>query len=318
MKLQRIFILIIALGLMFSTGQVAYAHPQTQQAGDSRYFDETGHWVTGDFYNYYTSFEEPEFVFGYPITEAFSDPRTGRVIQYFQKARFEFYPDRIEGSKVEAIALGRAIYQAGPSLNLSNLLSCRTYSQTGFSVCYAFLDFFDKYGGLSVFGYPISGFEIYNGRIVQYFERARFEWYPELPEGQKVVLASLGRIYFDRIGEDPALLNPVINSFAPSAVLELKTRLFTWKPVARSGDAQKVYVVVQDQALRPVPDAIGMLTIEWPTGTETQRFVTDKNGVAVLDLKVTGQPYGKLVNLTADVVFSGLNGHAVTSFRIWR
>ena len=30
-----------------------------------------------------------------------------------------------------------------------------------------------------MFGYPISGEITENGRTVQYFERARFEWHPE-------------------------------------------------------------------------------------------------------------------------------------------
>lgn len=316
MKLQRSLLLVVLIGLIFTTGPVMGV--QAQQGTDSRYFEETGHWVTGDFYRYYSSFAEAEFIFGYPLTEAYTDSASGRTVQYFQRARFELYPERPSGERVQPTPLGGLLYSPGPTLNLSNLLSCRTFSETGFSVCYAFLDFFEKFGGEAAFGYPISGFEFYNGRIVQYFERARFEWYPELSEGQKVVLANLGRIYFDQADEDPALLNPVENSLVPATVLELRTRVFTWKPTTRRNDIQRVYVVVQDQALRPVPGASGMLTISWPGSTETIRFETDKNGVSVINIPVTNQPHGELVTVTADVVYRGLGGRAVTSFRVWR
>ncbi|HMA37369.1 MAG TPA: sortase, partial [Chloroflexia bacterium] len=53
-------------------------------------------------------------------------------------------------------------------------------------------------GGLALFGYPIS--EEYDavsptdGRVyrTQYFERARFEWHPELPLPYQVSLGLLG------------------------------------------------------------------------------------------------------------------------------
>ncbi len=316
MKLQRVLLLLILLGLVVGFAPARYA--RAQQGQSERYFDETGHRVSGDFYTFYANFDQPEFIFGYPITEAFTDARSGRVVQYFQRARFELYPDRPAGERVQPTLLGSLLYDEGPSLNLPSLLACRTYQQTGFSVCYAFLDFFDRYGGELVFGYPISGFEIYNGRIVQYFERARFEWYPDMQEGQKVVLANLGRIYFEQVGEDPALLNPVPNNAAPANVLELKMRVYTARPAVRVDEVQRIFVVVQDQALRPVPNADGLLTITWPESVQTMRFTTDKNGVAIIDAPVAGQPFGRRVTLTADVIFRGLNGRAEGSFRIWR
>jgi hypothetical protein len=64
-------------------------------------------------------------------------------------------------------------------------------------VIYAFFSFFDNNGGAELFGYPISeyGPENGTGRIVQYFQRARLEWYPELAPEQRVQLADLGSIH---------------------------------------------------------------------------------------------------------------------------
>lgn len=315
MKLQRIYLWLVVFGLLAAAAQTGVV--RALQGDVERYFDETGHRVSGEFYQYFISFEQPEFIFGYPITEAYTDPRSGRLVQYFQRARFELYPERPAGQRVQPTPLGTLLYTPGPKLNLNSLLSCRSYPQTGFAVCYAFLDFFDKYGGVAAFGYPISGFEIYNGRIVQYFERARFEWYPELPEGQKVVLANLGRIYFDQVGEDPALLTAV-SGFVAGNVLELKVRLSVWKSVVRPQEEQRIFVVVQDQALRPVAGVEGLVNVHWSGTPQTLRFTTDKDGVAILTVVVPNQRLGRTVSVTADVSYGNLKSRAVASFRVWR
>jgi hypothetical protein len=57
------------------------------------------------------------------------------------------------------------------------------------------LKYWQSHGGLDLFGYPISE-EIYgeNGwpYAVQYFQRARFEYHPELPDPYQVSLGLLG------------------------------------------------------------------------------------------------------------------------------
>jgi len=63
-----------------------------QTTGGSQYFPETSHWVSGPFLDKYNSVEEPELLFGYPITEEFDDPISGYLVQYFQRARFELHP----------------------------------------------------------------------------------------------------------------------------------------------------------------------------------------------------------------------------------
>jgi hypothetical protein len=58
------------------------------------------------------------------------------------------------------------------------------FPQTGYSVGFGFLHFFQTHGGINVFGYPISQElpEIGpdgHSHTVQYFQRARFEYHPE-------------------------------------------------------------------------------------------------------------------------------------------
>lgn len=68
----------------------------------------------------------------------------------------------------------------------------RYFDETGHSVEGEFLTFFDTYGGLAIFGYPISESFLDRGVKVQYFQNARFEWHPANPDPYKVQLGLLG------------------------------------------------------------------------------------------------------------------------------
>lgn len=67
----------------------------------------------------------------------------------------------------------------------------RYFPSTGHSVGGAFLKFFDTYGGLRVFGLPITAEVQEGGRTVQYFERQRFEYHAEAAGSQYEVQLSL-------------------------------------------------------------------------------------------------------------------------------
>jgi hypothetical protein len=311
-KLTRLVgILFIVFGLLAGAGGVARA-----QAASSQYFPETGHNVSGEFWQYYQNVSNATEVFGYPLTEAFSDQVSGRLIQYFTYARFELAPELPAGQRVQLSPLGSLVYTPGPGLNMFTPIGCRSFTN-GFSACYAFLDYFDKQGGEAVFGQPISNFEFLDGRIVQYFERARFDWYPENAEGLKVVQAELGRMYFDLAKEDPNRLQPVKYDGIVN-VLTLQTRVFAWKAVTRSNDLQFIYVVVQDQTLSPVPFANALVTITWPDGTsQGLSYPTNENGVVLVKLPVQNQPHGGLVTVRVQVLYQEMEKNTVTSFRIW-
>src|SRR6185437_14805313 len=63
------------------------------------------------------------------------------------------------------------------------------------TVHHAFLAYFTSHGGLDEFGYPISEESTEDGFQVQYFQRARMEWHPELPAAYNVSLSLLGDQY---------------------------------------------------------------------------------------------------------------------------
>lgn len=72
---------------------------------------------------------------------------------------------------------------------------CRLFDETRHNVCGRFREFWESYGDGAVmtFGYPLSeSFTNGAGIVVQYFERARFEWRPGSGQNRWDVL--LGRV----------------------------------------------------------------------------------------------------------------------------
>jgi len=285
------------------------------QTSDVEYFAQTGHYVRGDFLRTYRSVSNPILVFGYPLTEQFTS-KDGKTVQYFQRARFEQAPELPQGIRLTPI--GRETYSPGRQLVINNPLACRTFTETGHSTCFAFLEFFEQNGGIEHFGYPISPFEFRNNQIVQYFENARFEWRPGLEESQRIGLTNLGRIYFDQLGEDPAFLKPPSQDARQNLVLSLRVRAFPADAVTTSSDQQTIYVLVQDQNLQPVAGATGTATIRLASGHTTQQsFDVNSRGVGTLTFAFQNQPNGQLVYVDASVTYNDLGGKTTTSFRIW-
>lgn len=312
--LKRSFALIIVMLFLLTAGWMP-AHAQTQE---SQYFNETGHNVTGEFLAFYKKNPNATFLYGYPITESFLS-KDGKRVQYFQRARFELHTNLPEGQRVQLTSLGRETYTTSGKLTPNNSMGCRTFTETGFSVCFAFLEFFEKYGGAAQFGFPISEFEYHENKLVQYFEKTRLEWQPWKAEGQRVVVSDLGRVYFDKLREDPALLNPASPiGNAPQTIQKLQVRAFAWKAVTLPSDSQLFYVIVQDQNNQPVFNATCTAIVYWSNGTNnTTSISTNTNGVGIISLSFNNQPYGSLISTNITCNYNSLNGSTTTSFRIW-
>lgn len=291
---------------------------------ETRYFPETGHWVTGGFLRVYESASNPLLVYGFPITDAFqteSVPQNpGMLVQYFQKARFEYHPENPPELQVSISLLGEYMYEndgPGKLVPFSSLLArCRTIPSDGFPVCFAFLSFFDAYGGIAQFGYPISGIEYHDGRMVQYFQRARFEWHPELPAGSRVTLTELGHQYFD-LYESPILLLPNLEDYAAN-LITLRAHAFINKAVAAPDDSLVLYVVVQDQNLHPVQNAQVSVVIRFSNGYEKLYLMdlTNDHGYTQLPFDIQDASYG-VTEVVVTVSSRLLQTQTRTSFRIW-
>lgn len=78
----------------------------------------------------------------------------------------------------------------------------RFFPETGYSVGGRFLEYWVNNGGLYVFGYPLTNELAEDGRTVQYFERARFEFWPENQPPYDVQLGRIGVEILARSGVD--------------------------------------------------------------------------------------------------------------------
>jgi hypothetical protein len=207
---------LIAVGALVLSGLSA---TPARAATDVLYVSATGHYLRGVFRDFWDKNGGlPNF--GYPLTEEYVDSKTNRVYQYFERARFE--RAQPEATLVELGLLGRqaagdrVFATADP---IKNTKQRRYFPETKHIVQYGFKDVWESRGGLKVFGLPLSeeiDEQLSDGKVhpVQYFERARFEYWPDLPAGQRVMLSLLGRQFAPR--ELTAPLAPNAPPSAPS------------------------------------------------------------------------------------------------------
>lgn len=176
--------------------------PQTlpvRAATEILYVPETGHYVRGVFRDFWDN-NGGLANFGFPITEEYIEPANGRVVQYFERARFE--RETAEATEVTLGLLGREFLGTrafAPSEPIPNSDDRRYIPETGHIIQYGFKDIWESRGGANIFGFPLSDEvdeQLSDGQTytVQYFERARFEYRPTLPPGERVVISDLGRI----------------------------------------------------------------------------------------------------------------------------
>jgi len=174
-------------GVVMLLVMLAPAAPAAAQG--SRFYPQTGHWVSGGFLSFYDRWGGPA-AFGYPLTEEYLEG--GTTMQFFEKARFEWHPWNPDPFKVELSLLGVTVHGPAdpPAPALPWRWDRRYFSETGHNVWGAFLTAYNTRGGLTLFGYPITeAFPVENGIWIQYFQRARMEIYPG---DSRVYLGNLG------------------------------------------------------------------------------------------------------------------------------
>lgn len=312
-------ITLIALSLVLLAGFTTVSGSVSAQGSDAVYVPETGHWIRGEFLKEYNSVSDPLLYFGYPITDDFTDTVTQQQVQYFQRARFDLV-DTSAGPQVKLAPLGDLLHE--DNATLANIAddgpTCRRFSN-GFSVCYAFLQFYDAYDGTNYFGLPVSKLEVIDGRYIQYFENARMEWWPERSAGERVVLTDVGKIYFDKVVANPELLKAKLAVNAQGKLANPLVRVFAQKALIGAGEQQTVYIVVQNQNLQAMQGAQVGVTVTLPDGSSQFYRLPETNeyGVSNLTLSVPSLSAQSVVQLKADVTIGGEEATGNGWFRIW-
>lgn len=159
--------------------------------------------------------------FGLPLTEPFS--WDGQLIQYFERAVMEWHPEGALEPGYEQLSPDEQLRRVVTLRLLGRILTADRqfaplppvpsderrwfFPETGHTLANDFLDYWLRHGGLLQFGYPISEplEEVSSadgvGRVVQYFERARFESQPtQAGTPHAIQLGNLGREEMQRRG----------------------------------------------------------------------------------------------------------------------
>ncbi len=175
-------VMSLLIVVLASLVQPRLAAAQTDAGPQAVYFPQSGHHLDNrhGFLDYWRA-NGQVVRFGYPVTEVVEED--GRPVQYFERARMEYHAENA-GTPYSVLLglLGREL-TAPDQFPVGTNASGRRFPETGYTVFGRFLQYWTKWGGLAVFGYPISesyvekqpdGSEL----AVQWFERARLEYHP--------------------------------------------------------------------------------------------------------------------------------------------
>jgi hypothetical protein len=181
--------------------------PVAVPGSESRNFPETGRRVSGLFLEYWEK-NGGLAQQGYPISEVMGEvsdlDKKPYTVQYFERAVFEYHPEKDAPFNVLLSQLGTFAYKekypsGAPNQKPDNSPGSVLFPETGKRLGGKFLEYWQQHGGLAQQGYPISNefteVSALNGKsyTVQYFERAVFELHPDnAGTPYEVLLSQLG------------------------------------------------------------------------------------------------------------------------------
>jgi hypothetical protein len=171
--------------------------------------------VATRFQNFYNSRNGVRLL-GQPISQPLVEG--GREVQWFERGRLEYHPEYLGTPYEVQPGLVGVQYTEGRTFPKQQFFASRPdlryFAETGHGVGGLFLQFWQQNGGLDVFGLPISDeFDetLADGRTrrVQYFQRARMEYWSEFAgTPEQIQLGLLGKMLYDKnprpTGDAPA------------------------------------------------------------------------------------------------------------------
>lgn len=201
-------------------GAPMYVEYDPPIAHDGEYFAATGHSIRGGFRDFWYAHGGVSR-FGYPLTEEIIESEYGsgrpHIVQYFERSQFELFPE-LAGTPyhIQVSNLGfSSLLQKGVDWyalpKASNVPTGTLYfEETGHSIQPPFQGMWQHFGGIPLLGYPLSeSFERFDEARqrpyrVQYFERARLEYFPEYAgKPAEMQFGLLGRELFTSWGNMP-------------------------------------------------------------------------------------------------------------------
>ncbi|MDY7077012.1 MAG: hypothetical protein SXV54_08825 [Chloroflexota bacterium] len=323
-------VVVMAVLLVSSVSAI---YPQ-QPPGDCDYFAETGHYVCGEFLEFYKTQGGLE-IFGFPLTEEFDDPTYGMKVQYFQNARMELHPNNPAPYRVQLGLLVDELKYTFPPASPEQIPAFNSnlhhyFPETGHVVSYAFLEYFRDKGGLDIFGYPRSEFMYESGYIVQYFQRARVEWHPEIVSGPQMRLTPLGETYIEQFGvyggydeprdpPPPRITEDSATATPESGVTRLHVSASVRYVITGREGGQTIFVYVTDQRQEPIQGADVKAVVHYQSGDQLyDRFdPTNASGFTGLHFDILPASPGQKVVIDVTVTYGNLTGTTQTFFLPW-
>ncbi len=275
----------------------------------------TGIPVAAEFAAYYEA-NGGARVFGYPITAAFYPQPGSPLVQYFQTMRLDY-----DGA-VRPYPLGEWAFPGMAQLEpaaVSENGRARIVPGSPYPIQDEFLAFYEKYNGEQLLGVPLSPQVTEAGLRVQYFENARLEWRPELPQAQRVQLSILGQNHFDA---EMAFTyrREVARPISSAGITAVQVMAAARYPVLYAGEKQILYATAQTSDGRPVSNIRLIATLVFDDEqVELEMGVTDESGQAQLALDFGAIPPGKEVQVHITAVRSDGQevGRRMLVFRTW-
>lgn len=302
-SLSYVFFLMVLAGC--GAGNTAVSLPNAS----------TGIPVAAEFAAYYEA-NGGARVFGHPITTAFRPQADGSLVQYFQTMRLDY-----DGA-LRPYPLGEWAFPGMTQLEpapVSKNGRVRIVPGSAYSIQDEFLAFYEKHNGEQLLGMPLSPQVTEAGLYVQYFQNARLEWRPELPQAQRVQLSILGQNHFDAemaFTYRREVARPISAAGIPAVQVTTAARY----PVLYAGEKQILYAAAQTSDGRPVSDIRLIATLLFDDEQiELEMGVTNESGQVQLALDLGAIPPGKEVQVRVTAVRSDGQevGQRTLVFRTW-
>ena len=203
--MRRTLIIVLAGLAALLVVPAASADASDDYGPDEVYFEETGHYLGGEFLDFWRGYGGIQ-TFGYPMTPEFQ--QDGMTVQYFERHVLELHPDNPEDHRVLLRRLGaearddRGLNDHQAFQDSSPADSGEFFDATSQNLQHGFLDYWQNHGALRIFGYPISSEFEHDGTHVQFLERAIIEWHPDNPAEWRILFERLGAQAAERDGVD--------------------------------------------------------------------------------------------------------------------
>jgi hypothetical protein len=235
-------VLAVAAAALFPAVAPRQAHANTP-------FPQTGYSIWGPFEQYFYAHGGIN-QFGLPRTSTFP-AGPGYDGQWFERALFTYDPTKPDPYKVELNLLGTMVAAKrtgeAPFVATTAATSGQFFAETGHNLSDKFLAYWQSNGGLPIYGYPISEPFMEQSKsdgkmyLVQYFERNRLEFHPELAGtkyeiqlgllGSELLDAQGGPAYFDKLGVGKIYPPPTAAVVVPGGGLVNSPNAGTPEPV---------------------------------------------------------------------------------------